>query len=102
MFIDEKRGGEPHLAGFTAFVETKNPAEEYDWEDRTACACAQYARTIGEYEKWLQPVTDKNHLWVQLDKLSRLDSRYLRPPNRTYGELLERLRDAAVSPCPQV
>jgi hypothetical protein len=91
MFLDEKRSGEPQqlsVAGFAAFVATKDPAEEYVWNDASACACAQYAHSIGKYEEWLGPPTDVEYwMWNRLDKIAR--------PGLgdaiTFGELAQKL-----------
>ena len=93
MFIDEKRSGEPQqpsVAGFAAFVATKDPAEEYRWLDPTACACGQYARSIGKYEDWLnvptRPPADSK-LWRELNRLAQIGPY----PARTFGKLAQKL-----------
>jgi hypothetical protein len=95
MFIDEKRDGEAQEASFTgfrAFVETKDPAEEYNWPDGTACACAQYARSIGKYEEWEAPLTDEvREFWLRLNRLARPA---LGAPI-TFGELAQKLSEPA-------
>ena len=52
MYADEKAPGEakvgtPSLAGFVAWLETKDPEQAYNLYDATLCAYGQYYRSVG-------------------------------------------------------
>lgn len=40
---------EPSLKGIIAWLETKDPNEEFTYESSTTCAMAQYLQAIGQF-----------------------------------------------------
>lgn len=91
MFVETKREGEattksgPSLAGFAAWLETKNPEEKYNWANCCGeCAVSQYFTTF-------DPVGGHFQLWRdyggKLDRIAR-DGPY------NFGALLSRARAA--------
>jgi hypothetical protein len=42
----------PTLAGFLEFAKRHPQGERYQWWDMDNCACAQYARHIGQFDAW--------------------------------------------------
>lgn len=57
MFLEEKKAGEvqveqPSLVGFIAFLEKMPAKGVFNWKSGQNCVCAQYAKSIGQYESW--------------------------------------------------
>lgn len=79
------------LASVIAWLETKDPAERYDWASPRTCACAQYFN-IGD---------DWSHLHRKLENATgiRLDGLAIKTP-WTFGALLERVIAARSMPSP--
>jgi hypothetical protein len=81
MYLETKRDGEaqqPSLQGFIAWLETKDPAEKYNWSRADQCACGQYARHLGvRWNPW------RGNIWGRLNSIA-----YLVQP-RTFGNLLK-------------
>lgn len=67
MYLEDKKAGEsPTLAEFIAWLETKNPAETYDWIDIENCAVAQFCREkTGRWDSY-----NSNSPIARLDKLA--------------------------------
>ena len=78
MLYDPKRE-KPSLAGFVAWLATKNQNEEYNYCDCVNCAVAQYLKTMGL--KW--------HAGYGVATVSRLD-RIARDGPHRFGACLER------------
>lgn len=58
MFLDEKKHGEavtktPSLRGLIAWLETKDPTEQYCFFDHGHCLMAQYYKAIDRPTSWV-------------------------------------------------
>jgi hypothetical protein len=58
---------QPSLAGFIAWLETKDPNGCYDWRSCKECACSQYAASLGVYN-WDRYVNEEP--WIMLNHLA--------------------------------
>ncbi len=75
----------PSLEDFIAWLETKDPNEEYEWLSINICPCTQYAKSIGEKDwpaKHNDLKTAKGKVWYALNHLAHNAS------PRTFGSLL--------------
>jgi hypothetical protein len=91
----------PSLAGFIAWLETKDPNERYNWDQPAICACGQYAASIGKkgWPVFEEPWRTLNHLACnaimsrpepsQVRRYAMLDQ-----SGWTFGALLQRARVA--------
>ena len=77
----------PSLESMAAWLETKNPNEEYRWIDSHNCACAQYAKDREAFAEW-RGHGRYSHFspWYELNMLAQHCG--------TFGKLLERVREA--------
>jgi len=66
---------EPSLEGFIAWLETKDPNEEYDWSSYNHCAAGCYAMSVG---------ITKEKLFQTNNEIIRRLSLLARPPNFDY------------------
>ncbi len=91
MFVETKRQGEaapdtkPSLAGFAAWLATKDPQQSYKWIDTSNCAVGQYLAHCG---------TDWDRMFVSnFPLLAKLDS-FCQPGTgeTTFGATLARIR----------
>lgn len=84
----------PSLKGFADWLDTKDPNENYNWQESHRCACGQYSKSIG-VENWTSRL-HKSHdpFWHRLNKLSRGPTGYdsdANPSDWTFGKLKERV-----------
>jgi hypothetical protein len=79
---------EPSLEGFIAWLETKDPNEEYDYHNSEACACGQYAASI-HTEMWLFDTAE----FVLWDRLNGLACSRDAQGNWTFGHTLKVARE---------
>ena len=78
----------PSLESMAAWLETKDPNEEYSWIDSHKCACAQYAKARGVFDQW------RGHGWYSSDRPVWHDLNMMAQHCETFGKLLERVREA--------
>ena len=90
MFVETKREGEqiatrgePSLAGFISWLETRDPDEKYAYFDMEHCACAQYAKAISA--EWRSGIVYENPVWMTLDLAAAMEP-------HTFGALSARIR----------
>jgi hypothetical protein len=89
MFVEEKKQGEPQgpsLAGFISWLEQQPAERQYCWGDNGHCACAQYARSIDQYNNWIgrfEPVGDYV-MWRWLNRIAY--------GSHTFGQVLARAK----------
>ncbi len=90
---------EPSLAGFVAWLETKNPAEEYRYSNPQTCAVGKYFESLGIIPKYFESLgiipSVRAHSpyqeawarvgWVHLNPLAS-------PQPHSYGALLTRAK----------
>jgi len=82
-----------------AWLDTKNPAEEYDWRNCQRCACAQFAESIGCYDEWLMAIRGggpepRLREWLKLNHVARgADADY--GEDWTFGDMRKRLLEYA-------
>jgi hypothetical protein len=56
----------PSLEDFIAWLEMKDPEEEYQWSNMQTCACGQYAASIG-VEEWNKRASEGSKFWNMLN-----------------------------------
>ncbi len=79
----------PSLESMAAWLETKDPNEEYYWSNSCNCACAQYAEARGVFAQWRGrcDVGDvRDPMWHELNMLAQRCG--------TFGKFLEQVREA--------
>lgn len=70
----ETKPTEPTLAGFVAWLDTKDSHEKYYWFNGSNCAVAQYAHSVGLKRSYLLRWVDTDGLgkiWGQLDWIAQ-------------------------------
>lgn len=77
----------PSLAGFIAWLETKNPDENYDYGDTERCALGQYYRSLGR-----EPETYPREVFPTYWDQSRLLN-FGKPTEQVFGRALKNIRD---------
>jgi hypothetical protein len=56
MYLEIKPEGEaqtPSLEGFIAWLSEQPSNDYYNWLDMEACVGCQYAKSIGQYDNWM-------------------------------------------------
>jgi hypothetical protein len=85
----EVKTKKPSLAGFIAWLETKNPRERYNFQNCDGhCAVDQYYASVG-IDVVGRGIPSPRELWGDLNRIA---SRY-----RTFGGLLKAARVAQVA-----
>jgi hypothetical protein len=80
-----------------AWLETQNPAEHYSWGSNDACACGQFAKSIGRYDDWRSRrghATLDDEAWINLSIIARLGTH--RSSQWTFGNFLQALRKVGI------
>lgn len=92
--LSRERWTKPSIEDFIAWLETKDPTEQYVWLDTSICACGQYAASIG-VEGWSKKASNGDVLWNELNNLAApwYGRHVSREGNSTFGVLLDRARN---------
>ena len=73
---------------FADFCETMPPEEIYEYSKSEACACAQWAESMGRFDEWYCKWAEGDTPWGKVDRIAEIQP-------WTFGALAKRLRAAA-------
>ncbi len=76
---------EPSVAGFIAWLETKDPSEGYHWADWDFCAVGQY---LASFNRVIRDIPDTPYWRVCMELNSYAHSAH----PQTFGALLQRVK----------
>jgi hypothetical protein len=89
MYLEDKAPGEgPSISGFLEFTKDQCPTVKYQWDNSHICACARYAKKIGQVDGWRNRSYSTDTVWGWLNSIASHQP-------HTYGALTKRLKEFA-------